>query len=124
MLKLSFKAAAGVALLLAGIVCLTSARQAEARPQYLPVWVETYPDVAQKNNVKATVKCNVCHFGAAKKNRNEYGKAIIKALDGKKNMRDKEKFSDVLKTAAKEKNANGKSFGDLLDAGDLPAKGK
>jgi cytochrome c biogenesis protein ResB len=124
MLKLSLKAAAGFVLAMAGIVCLMSARQAEARPQYLPVWLQTYPDVAEKNTVKATVKCNVCHSGASKKNRNEYGKAIEKVLDGKKNVKDKTKIADILKTAAKEKNADGKPFGDLLDANELPAKAK
>jgi hypothetical protein len=123
MLKLSLKAVAGLVLALAGIVCLTSARQAEARPQYLRVWAKTYPDVAQKNDVKS-LKCNVCHLGAKKTNRNDYGKAIVKALDGKKNVKDEEKFTDVLKTAAKEKNADGKTFGELLEAGELPSKGK
>ena len=123
MLKLSLKAVAGLVLVLAGIVCLTSARQAEARPQYLRTWANTYPDVAQKNDVKS-LKCNVCHFGAKKTNRNDYGKAIVKALDGRKNVKDKEKFTDVLKTVAKEKNADGKTFGELLEAGELPSKGK
>ena len=123
MLKLSFKAVAGLAVLLAGIVCLTSPRQAEARPQYLAIWLQTYPTVADKNKVKTAVKCNVCHVGAKKQNRNDYGKAIVKALDGKKNVRDKDKFVDVLKEAAKEKNADGKVFGDLLEANELPSKG-
>jgi hypothetical protein len=124
MLKLSLKAVAGLVLALAGIVVLTSVRPAEARPQYLPVWLQTYPDVAEKNNVKAAVKCNVCHFGASKKNRNDYGKAIEKVLDGKKNVRDKTKIADNLKTAAKEKNADGKTFGEILDGNELPAKAK
>jgi hypothetical protein len=123
MLKLSRKAVAGLLVALAGIACLTSAPQAEARPQYLRIWTDTYPDVAQKNDVKS-LKCNVCHFGAKKSNRNDYGKAIVKALDGKKNVKDKDKFTDILKTAAKDKNADGKTFGELLEAGELPSKGK
>ena len=124
MLKLSLKAAAGLVLAFAGIVCLTSARQAQARPQYLRVWMDTYPTVAQKNDVKDTVKCNVCHVGPKKINRNDYGKAIVKALDGKKNITLKKKadFVEALKTAAKEKNADGKTFGELLDANELPSK--
>jgi hypothetical protein len=125
MLKPSLKAAAGLMLALAGVVWLTSARPAEARPQYLGVWLQTYPEVAQKNNVKAAVKCNVCHFGATKKNRNDYGKAIVKALDGQKNLKDKDKFTEILKTAAKDKNADGKTFEELLQANELPgSKGK
>ena len=120
MLKLSFKAAAGLVLALAGLVWLASARPAEARPQYLGVWLNTYPQDAAKNNVKTAVKCGVCHFGASKKNRNDYGKAIVKALDGEKNIKDKAKIADVLKAAAKEKNAAGKTFQDLIDANELP----
>jgi hypothetical protein len=124
MLKLSLKAVAGLVLTLAGIVCLTSARQAQARPQYLGIWMQTYPKAADKNDVKSTVKCNVCHVGPKKSNRNDYGKAIVKALDGKKNIPAKKKadFIEVLKTAAKEKNADGKTFGELLDADELPSK--
>jgi hypothetical protein len=70
------------------------------------------------------VKCGVCHVGASKKNRNDYGKAIVKALDGKKAVKDKDAIVDVLKTAAKEKNSDGKTYGDLLDAGELPATKK
>jgi|HubBroStandDraft_6_1064221.scaffolds.fasta_scaffold830012_1 hypothetical protein len=124
MLKLSLKAVAGLVLALAGIVCMTSARNAEARPQYLGMWMQTYPKVAEKNDVKNSVKCNVCHVGSVKKNRNDYGKAIVKALEGKKNLTLKKKadFVDALKTAAKEKNADGKTFGDLLEADELPSK--
>ena len=124
MLKLSLKAVAGLVLALAGIVCMTSARNAEARPQYLGMWMQTYPKVAEKNDVKNSVKCNVCHVGSVKKNRNDYGKAIVKALEGKKNLTLKKKadFVDALKTAAKEKNPDGKAFGDLLEANELPSK--
>jgi hypothetical protein len=122
MLKLSLKAVAGLVLTLAGIVCLTSARNAEARPQYLGMWLQTYPTVAEKNDVKNSVKCNVCHVGPKKTNRNDYGKAIVKALDGKKNVRKKADFVDALKTAEKEKNTEGKTFGELLEAKELPSK--
>ena len=53
-------------------------------------WLQKYPDVAKKNNVKSAVKCNVCHVGTSKENRNDYGKAIIKGLDGKKKSRRKQ----------------------------------
>jgi hypothetical protein len=119
MLKLSLKAVAALVLVLAGIVCLSSARQAQARQQYYGVWLTTYPDVATKNNVKTTVRCNVCHIGTKKQNRNDYGKAIAKAL-GEKNVKDKQKIGDALKTAAQEKNADGKTFQELLEANELP----
>ena len=107
-------------LLAVAFLVTTTAQQAQARPLYLQLWLQKYPDVAKKNNVKSAVKCNVCHFGTSKENRNDYGKAIIKALDGAKNVKDKDKFGDALKTAAKDKNADGKTFDDLLQANELP----
>ena len=115
-------------LLMAGLLVTATARQVEARQPYLGWWMETYPDVAKKNDVK-TLKCNVCHVGtASKKNRNDYGKAIAKALP-KKNLKktdeNKEIFQTTLKTVAGQKSATeGKTFGDLLDAGELPSSSK
>jgi hypothetical protein len=115
-------------LLSVGLLLAATARQAEARPPYLGWWTETYPEVAKKNDVK-TLKCNVCHFGTKKTNRNEYGKAIAKALAPKKNLKktdeNKELFETTLKTVAKQPSATeGKTFGDLLDAGELPSPPK
>ena len=96
---------------------------AQARPLYYQWWMQKYPDVTKKNNVKAAVKCNVCHVGTKKEDRNDYGKAIIKGLDGKKNVKKKDKqiFEDALKTAEGEKSGTpDKTFGDLLQAGELP----
>jgi hypothetical protein len=117
------------ALFTLGLLVATTPRPAQARPTYLGWWLETYPDVAKKNDVKTAVKCNVCHFGTSKKNRNDYGKAITKALAPKKNLKktdeNKDLFNEALKTAAKQKSATeGKSFGDLLDAGELPSPPK
>jgi hypothetical protein len=96
--------------------------QAQARPQYLKWWLKEFPDVAKKNNLKAS-SCNVCHVGAKKANRNDYGKALTKALAPKKNVKDKDTFDDAVKAAAKEKGPDAdKTFGELLEAGDLPSK--
>jgi hypothetical protein len=115
-------------LLMAGLLVTATPRQAEARPPYMGWWTETYPDVAKKNDVKTSVKCNVCHFGTKKKDRNDYGKAIAKALP-KKNLKktdeNKEIFQTTLKTVAGQKSATeGKTFGDLLDTGELPSPAK
>jgi|SRR5579862_953843 len=102
-------------------------RQAEARPWYPAWWVEAYPEVAKKQEVAAKVKCNVCHYGSSKKNRNAYGKALQKAFDDKAVPRKtgKKDFLAGLKKVEEEKSAvEGKTFGDLLKAGDLPAKAK
>jgi hypothetical protein len=98
----------------------------QARPIYLRWWTDEYKSVAKKNDVKSTVKCGVCHApGTDRTKRNDYGKAIVKALDGKKNLKkaQKQDFLDALKTAADQKSATeGKTFGDLLNADELPSK--
>ncbi len=108
-----------VAILAAGLIMATTV---QARPIYLGWWMEQYPSVAKKNEVKTAVKCGVCHGPGSKKNRNDYGKAIAKALGEKTNLKKKQKpdFLDALKTAADQKNADGKTFGDLLNADELP----
>jgi hypothetical protein len=109
------------AILAAGLLMATTV---QARPNYLQWWIKTYPSVAKKNEVKTAVKCGVCHGpGGDKTVRNDYGKAIAKALDGKKNIKkaDKSIFDDALKTAADQKSGTeGKTFGDLLNADELP----
>lgn len=114
------------ALLATCMVMVATTRQAQARPAYLGWWTETYPKVAEENDVKKMVKCNVCHVGPKKKNRNAYGKALDHALT-KKNLpkADKQVFIDALKKVADEKSqTEGKTFGDLLKANELPAKEK
>jgi hypothetical protein len=75
-------------------------------------------------------KCNVCHVGKDKKMKNEYGTTVAKFLkkadigpgktvdpttdEGKKTL------AEGLEKAAAEKNASGKTFGELLKAGELP----
>ena len=83
--------------------------------------------------VKET-KCNVCHMGKEKKDKNEYGKTVGKYLKKADFTGDAKKFDDVksdeaqkaiatgLKSAEGEKSSGGKSFGELIKAGELPAK--
>jgi cytochrome c553 len=68
--------------------------------------------------------CGVCHAngGKNKKKRNDYGSAVQKALGAKK-VKDKAKISKALDEAAKkESHMKGKTFGDLIKAGTLPAE--
>ena len=76
-------------------------------------------------------KCNVCHYGKSKKNRNDFGKAVNKTMneDAYKKLKAEEnkekltkKIDEALKAAMKEKSPSGKTFGELIDAGELPAK--
>lgn len=110
-----------LAALLAGVVVFSSSESVEARPKYRTVFQKTYTKVAENNKIT----CFACHGKTAdgkmdKEKRNNYAQALGKAL-GKKN----EKADDAIKAAMmkieKEKSAeDGKTFGDLLEAGKLP----
>ena len=70
-----------------------------------------------------TAKCNVCHAGKSKKERNAYGEALGKLLDKKADKDDKEKILKALDEVAKMPSmVAGKTFGDLIADGKLPAE--
>ena len=57
-----------------------------------------------------------------KEKRNNYGMALKKAL-GKENVKDEDAIKAAMTKIEKEKSAeDGKTFGDLLEAGKLPGK--
>lgn len=119
---------------------------ADARPFYKTQFVENYLKDKESPVSKSVAKviadspvedgkhvhentCFVCHFGSSKKNRNEYGKALSVYL--KKEDFTSEKVSADADKAKKtvleafmkveaEKSAAGKTFGDLIKAGELP----
>lgn len=68
-------------------------------------------------------KCNICHAGTSKKNRNDYGKALSKLLTpaDKKNV---EKINKSLDEVAKQHSdpakADSPTYGELIDQGKLP----
>ena len=70
------------------------------------------------------VKCNVCHVGKDKKERNAYGKALDERLDKKADKEDKEKIRKMLEEVAglpsDPANKDAPTFGDLIKAGKLP----
>jgi hypothetical protein len=72
----------------------------------------------------AEAKCNVCHVGKNKKDRNAYGEALNKLLDKKADMKDKAKIQAALDTVANEKSKaddpNSPTFGELIQQGKLP----
>ena len=71
--------------------------------------------------VKAA-KCNVCHQGESKKNRNAYGQALAERLDKKEDAKNVEKIRQALaEVAALPSAVEGKTFGDLIAEGKLPA---
>lgn len=93
----------------------------QARPLYLKQFI-----VSNKNLEKQAkkAKCNVCHYGKKKKNRNDFGQALAKEFaknKKKKNEKDVKIIKEVFKKAAKKKSSvKGKTFGDLIKDGKLP----
>jgi hypothetical protein len=67
-------------------------------------------------------KCNVCHMGKSKKDRNAYGQALSELLDKKEDKDNKEKIRQALETVAAKPSAGAGSptFGDLIKEGKLP----
>ncbi len=95
----------------------SASQQADARPDYLKKFLADYPDVA----AAAELKCGTCH-GKDKKKRNNYGEALGKALDAK-NVKDADVIGEALKKIEEQDSATeGKTFGDLLKAGELPGE--
>jgi cytochrome c2 len=84
-------------------------------------------DVALVAAVKK-VKCNVCHEGKKKTDRNAYGMALSELLDKKKDVKDKEKIQESLKKVAEMKSnpadPESKTFGELIAEGKLPSEEK
>ncbi len=96
-------------------------KRVQARSKYLKQFVLSYKNL-EKQAKKA--KCNVCHYGKKKKNRNDYGETLRKIFaknKKKKNEKDAKIIKEVLKKAAKKKSSvKGKTFGDLIKEGKLP----
>lgn len=101
------------------IVAISSS-SATARPQYQKAMSAEYPELTEKHGNNGKLSCAVCHPTKKKKERNNYGAAFGKGLE-KKNEKDEAALKKALESAAKEKSATeGKTFGDLIKAGELP----
>jgi hypothetical protein len=77
----------------------------------------------EKNAKIKEAKCMVCHEGDDKKVKNDFGKAYGKILDGKK-VTDAAKIKEALEKVAKEKRADGKTYGEVIEHGELPNQAK
>lgn len=116
-MKRSIRCLGGLtAIAMLGVMLLSSTNTAEARPQYLKAFAAKYPKLAAQAK---KAKCNVCHFGKKKTNRNDYGKAVSKGFK-KKNCKVPKIIDAALTGAEKEKNAKGVTFGSLIKEGKLP----
>jgi uncharacterized lipoprotein NlpE involved in copper resistance len=69
-------------------------------------------------------KCNICHVGKNKKEKNDYGKALDELLDKKADAKNPDKIKEALKTVEGQHSKPGDdtspTFGDLLKEGKLP----
>jgi hypothetical protein len=100
-------------------------REAFAIKQFFDQFKELY--VKEGTPLAAEVekaKCNVCHVGKKKTDRNAYGHALAELLDKKTDKDDVEKIRKALETVANESSnpddPAAPTFGDLIEAGKLP----
>lgn len=122
-------------LILGAIAVVSTADQAYAIKPFMDVFVEQYNVKEPKTDADkalaaavAEVKCNLCHEGKSKKDRNAYGVAMDKLVDKAEIVallkEDKDKgektISEVLVKLEAEKSPSGETFGELIKAGKLP----
>lgn len=120
-----------VAGVVVAVVVGTSSRPAFAIKQFFDEFKAVYvkADSADPNDKALaaeveTAKCNVCHVGKSKKDRNAYGNALAELLDKKEDAKNVAKIKESLEKVAAMSSEPGKAdaptFGDLLKQGKLP----
>lgn len=113
------------------ITFITAVDEAHAIPQFKKEFDAKYVDEDSDDPVKIEfaekvkeAKCNVCHFGKKKKDRNSYGNALAELLDKKEDKENKEKIQESLDKVAGMKtnpeDENSPTYGELFNSGDLP----
>lgn len=105
----------------AAIAIVSNGTPAQARPQYNKNFKDTYG----KKVGDEKVNCGVCHGegGKNKKVVSDYAKAFGEALGGK-NIKDDAKIVEALNETAKKEYEPGKTYGALLEKGELPPPAK
>ena len=116
----------GVTLLVAVALALGFSSQASAIPGFKKAFDDRYPAL---KGVSEEQKCNLCHFGKSKKNKNDYGKALAELLK-KDNYKDervkaeadkvKAEYDEAFKKVEAAKSKTGDTFGERLKAGKAP----
>lgn len=100
---------------------LVSASPAFAVKQFYDEFKEVYVNNGNLDaSVVAKAKCNLCHEGKSKKDKNAYGELLDKLLDRKKDARNPEKIRQALVAVESEKSPSGKTYGELIKEGNLP----
>lgn len=125
------RASAGLFAAMALVLVLGPAGPAFAIQQFKKAFDEAYvkpqpSSPAEKSLAEAVAKakCNVCHQGTSKKNRNLYGQALDELLDRTADKDNAEKIrksiADVAAKKSNPKDPKSPTFGDLIAAGKLP----
>ena len=121
-----------VLLAISAVTFIASAEKAQAIPAFAKAFTERYVNTSKDADFVAAVKekkCNLCHFGTSKKNKNDFGKAFAKHFKktnySSTRVREeaaavKKEFDDGLKKVLAEKNPDGKTYQSLFEAGKLP----
>lgn len=111
-------------------VLTATAQPTVARLQFYKAWEAEYLTDHSDKDFAALVKkpanrCFVCHVGKKRTHRNDYGKLMEEALDGKKNVRDKDKILAAIKAAGEKhvdpNDDSSETFGERIAAGKFPA---
>ncbi len=122
----------GLLLALIAFMAVNFAGSAGAIPVFKTHFEKMYVDKEKNKEFAAKVKaekCNVCHYGKSKKNKNDYGLALSKLIKKKefsgarvKAEPDKVKaeLDKAFKKVGEVKKKSGKTFGELIKAGELP----
>ena len=105
-----------VAAAVLGLMSTSAPKQAQAQKYYMDAMFEKYDKISDADKAK---KCGVCH-GKSKKMRSDYAQALGKALGAKK-VKDKDKINAALMEVEGKEYEDGKTYGDLLNDGKLPA---
>jgi hypothetical protein len=107
------------------VVVGSSAREAFAIKQFFDEFKTVYvKDGTPLAAAVETAKCNVCHVGKSKKDRNAYGNALAEKLDKKEDAKNVEKIRKALEEVAAlpsdSAKADSPTFGALIAEGKLP----
>lgn len=111
------------------LVMVALSTPALAIPPFKKAFDEQYGKNEQIKKASDEAKCNVCHFGTSKKNKNDYGKALGELLKKDKYKEDrlkaeadavKKEIEEAFKKVEDGKSKGGEKFGERLKAGKLP----
>ncbi|MFO0904933.1 MAG: hypothetical protein U0939_18145 [Pirellulales bacterium] len=116
----------GVTLLVAVALAIGFSSPAFAVPGFKKAFDDRYPEL---KGVSEEQKCNLCHYGKSKKNKNDYGVALSELLK-KENFKEdrvkaepdkvKEEYDAAFKKVEEVKSKSGETFGERLKAKKAP----